>query len=86
MRGPAAVTANAQRRRHRNSRPNSDLDEAAVVAAAADEGVSLAPFSTSSSPRRGRAGLIFGYSSLDERAITDGVARLARAIEAASVR
>jgi DNA-binding transcriptional MocR family regulator len=30
----------------------------------------------------GRGGLIFGYSNLSERAITDGVARLARSITA----
>jgi GntR family transcriptional regulator/MocR family aminotransferase len=27
-----------------------------------------------------RSGLIFGYSSLDERAIADGIERLARAV------
>jgi GntR family transcriptional regulator/MocR family aminotransferase len=57
-----------------------DLDEAAVIAAAADEGVAVAgvaPYRLAPSPR---GGLIFGYSNLSERAIADGVSRLARAI------
>ncbi len=56
------------------------LDEAAVIAAAADEGVAVAgvaPYRLAPSPR---GGLIFGYSNLSERAIADGVSRLARAI------
>ena len=57
-----------------------DVEEASVVAAAAREGVAVAgvsPFRLS--PAR-RGGLIFGYSDLDERAIGDGVLRLARAV------
>jgi GntR family transcriptional regulator / MocR family aminotransferase len=57
-----------------------DLDEATVIAAAAREGVAVAgvsPYRLSPAPR---GGLIFGYSDLNERAIADGVARLARAI------
>jgi GntR family transcriptional regulator/MocR family aminotransferase len=56
-----------------------DLDETAVIDAAADAGVRLAgvgPFRLSP----GRPGLIFGYSDLSERAIADGVARLAEGI------
>jgi GntR family transcriptional regulator/MocR family aminotransferase len=56
-----------------------DLDEAAVIDAAAEAGVRLAgvaPFRFSP----GRPGLIFGYSDLSERAIADGIARLADAI------
>jgi len=56
-----------------------DLDEATVIEAAADAGVQLAGIS----PFRltpGRPGLIFGYSNLSERAIADGVGRLAGAI------
>ena len=57
-----------------------DLDEATVIAAAAREGVAVAgvtPFRLSPAPR---GGLLFGYSNLNERAITDGIARLARAV------
>jgi GntR family transcriptional regulator / MocR family aminotransferase len=57
-----------------------DLDEATVIAAAAREGVAVAgvsPYRLSPTPR---GGLIFGYSNLNERAIADGVARLARAV------
>jgi GntR family transcriptional regulator / MocR family aminotransferase len=57
-----------------------DLDEATVTAAAAREGVAVAgisPYRLSPGPR---GGLIFGYSNLNERAIADGVARLARAV------
>ena len=56
------------------------LDESAVVAAAARAGVAVAgvaPYRLAAAPR---GGLIFGYSDLDERTISDGVARLARAI------
>jgi GntR family transcriptional regulator/MocR family aminotransferase len=56
-----------------------DLDEAAVIQAAADAGVQLAgvtPYRLSP----GRPGLLFGYSDLSERAIADGIGRLARAI------
>jgi GntR family transcriptional regulator / MocR family aminotransferase len=57
-----------------------DLEEETVIAAAAREGVAVAgvlPYRLE--PAR-RGGLIFGYSNLSERAITDGVARLGRAI------
>jgi GntR family transcriptional regulator/MocR family aminotransferase len=57
-----------------------DLDETTVVAAAAHEGVVIAgvsPFRLSPAPR---GGLIFGYSDLTERAIEDGILRLARAV------
>jgi GntR family transcriptional regulator/MocR family aminotransferase len=56
------------------------LDEATVIAAAAREGVAVAgvsPYRLSPDPR---GGLIFGYSNLNERAITDGITRLARAV------
>jgi GntR family transcriptional regulator / MocR family aminotransferase len=58
----------------------SDLDEAAVIAAAAREGVAVAgvtPYRLSPAPR---GGLIFGYSDLNERTITDGVTRLTQAV------
>ena len=61
-----------------------DLDEATVIAAAAREGVAVAgvsPYRLSPAPR---GGLIFGYSNLTERAITDGITRLARAISLVS--
>ena len=57
-----------------------DLDEATVISAAAREGVAVAgvtPYRLSPAPR---GGLIFGYSDLNERAIADGVVRLARAV------
>ncbi|MGH2892387.1 MAG: PLP-dependent aminotransferase family protein [Solirubrobacteraceae bacterium] len=57
-----------------------DLPEAAVIQAAATEGVAVAgvsPYRIAPSPR---GGLIFGYSNLSERAIADGVARLGRAV------
>ncbi len=57
-----------------------DLEEATLIAAAAEEGVAVAgisPYRLSSAPH---GGLIFGYSNLNERLITDGVMRLARAI------
>jgi GntR family transcriptional regulator / MocR family aminotransferase len=57
-----------------------DLDEAAVIAAAAREGVAVAgvaPYRLSPAPP---GGLIFGYSNLNERVIADGVARLTRAV------
>jgi GntR family transcriptional regulator/MocR family aminotransferase len=57
-----------------------DLDEATVIAAAARDGVAVAgvtPYRLSPAPR---GGLIFGYSDLNERAITDGITRLARAV------
>ena len=55
------------------------VDEAAVIAAGAEHGVvigGVSPYRLAPSPR---GGLIFGYSSLSEAAIADGVARLARA-------
>ena len=57
-----------------------NLEEAAVIAAAAREGVAVAgvtPYRLSPAPR---GGLIFGYSNLNERTIADGIARLARAV------
>ena len=57
-----------------------DLEEATVIAAAAREGVAVAgvsPYRLSPTPR---GGLIFGYSNLNEQAITDGIVRLARAV------
>ena len=57
-----------------------DLDETAVIEAARREGVELAGVSHYRLVPGGRGGLIFGYSSLTERAIADGVARLAQAI------
>jgi GntR family transcriptional regulator/MocR family aminotransferase len=58
----------------------ADLEEATVIAAAAREGVAVAgvsPYRLSPAPR---GGLIFGYSNLNERAIADGILRLARAV------
>lgn len=55
------------------------VDEASLVAAAARHGVrvnGVAPYRLSPA---GRDGLIFGYSALNERAVADGVSRLAAA-------
>ncbi|HLJ03669.1 MAG TPA: PLP-dependent aminotransferase family protein [Solirubrobacteraceae bacterium] len=57
-----------------------DLDEATVIAAAAREGVAIAGVSPYRMSPVVRGGLIFGYSNLSERVISDGVERLARAI------
>ena len=57
------------------------LDEATVIAAAARRGVAvhgLRPYRLS---HPGRAGLIFGYATLDEATIVRGVRRIARALE-----
>ncbi len=57
-----------------------DLDEATVITAAAREGVAVAGVTPYRLSPASRGGLIFGYSDLNERAIADGVARLARAV------
>jgi GntR family transcriptional regulator / MocR family aminotransferase len=57
-----------------------DLDEATVIAAAAREEVAIAGVTPYRLSPASRGGLIFGYSNLNERAIADGVARLARAV------
>jgi GntR family transcriptional regulator/MocR family aminotransferase len=56
------------------------LDETAVIEAARREGVEVAGVGPYRLVPGGRGGLIFGYSDLTERAIGDGVARLARAV------
>jgi GntR family transcriptional regulator/MocR family aminotransferase len=56
------------------------LDEATVIAAAAREGVAVAGVSPYRLSPASRGGLIFGYSNLSERAIADGIIRLARAV------
>jgi GntR family transcriptional regulator/MocR family aminotransferase len=58
----------------------ADLEEEALVAAAAQAGVAVAPVSPYCLSPGQRGGLIFGYSNLGERAIADGVERLARAV------
>jgi GntR family transcriptional regulator/MocR family aminotransferase len=57
-----------------------DLDESAVIEAAAGEGVAVAGVAPYRIAPSARGGLIFGYSNLSERAIADGVSRLERAI------
>jgi len=57
-----------------------DLEEATVIAAAAREGVAVAGVAPHRLTPASRGGLIFGYSNLNERAIADGIARLARAV------
>ncbi|MEV0156281.1 PLP-dependent aminotransferase family protein [Micromonospora sp. NPDC050686] len=57
-----------------------DLDEATVVAAAARHGLVVHGVSQYRLSPAGHGGLIFGYATLTERAITDGVEALADAI------
>jgi GntR family transcriptional regulator / MocR family aminotransferase len=57
-----------------------DLDEAAVVAAAARHGLVVQGVSRYRLRPAGPGGLIFGYATLTERAITDGVGALAEAV------
>src|SRR5690242_13822520 len=57
-----------------------DLREETVIAAAACEGVAVAGVAPYRLAPAERGGLIFGYSNLNERQITDGVTRLGRAI------
>jgi GntR family transcriptional regulator/MocR family aminotransferase len=54
-----------------------DLDEAALVQGAARRGVALHGLAPYRIAHGGRPGLIFGYATLDERAIEEGVAVLA---------
>jgi GntR family transcriptional regulator / MocR family aminotransferase len=56
------------------------LDEEAVIAAAAREGVAVVGVSPYRLAPGRRGGLIFGYSNLSERTISDGIARLGRAV------
>jgi GntR family transcriptional regulator / MocR family aminotransferase len=56
------------------------LDEAAVVGAARRAGVGLDAVGPYRIANPGPGGLIFGYATVSERAIGDGIARLARAI------
>jgi GntR family transcriptional regulator / MocR family aminotransferase len=56
------------------------LDEAAVVTAARRAGVALDAVGPYRITNPGPGGLIFGYATVSERAIAEGVARLARVI------
>jgi GntR family transcriptional regulator / MocR family aminotransferase len=56
------------------------LDEAAVVAAARRAGVGLDAVGPYRITNPGPGGLIFGYATVNEQAITEGVARLAKVI------
>ncbi len=58
-----------------------ELDEAAVAEAALRAGVALDTVGPYRISNPGPGGLIFGYATVTERAIADGVGRLARAIE-----
>ena len=60
----------------------ADLPEAAVIEAAAAEGVAVAGVSPYWIKAASRGGLIFGYSNLTERVIAEGIARLGRAVDA----
>jgi GntR family transcriptional regulator / MocR family aminotransferase len=57
-----------------------DLDEEDVIEAAAEAGVAVAGVAPYCIAPAARGGLIFGYSNLSEREITDGVRRLARGV------
>jgi GntR family transcriptional regulator/MocR family aminotransferase len=56
------------------------LDEAAVVGAARRAGVGLDAVGPYRITNPGPGGLIFGYATVSERAIAEGVARLAQVI------
>jgi GntR family transcriptional regulator/MocR family aminotransferase len=60
----------------------ADLDEAAVVAAAAERGLGVYGLSPYWLAGTGRAGLLFGYGNLSEATIAEGVDLLADAIAA----
>jgi GntR family transcriptional regulator/MocR family aminotransferase len=53
------------------------IDEAALVAEAHAHGVGLQGMASAFAGPPPRGGLIFGYSTLDERRIDEGLARLA---------
>jgi GntR family transcriptional regulator / MocR family aminotransferase len=65
---------------HLVARLPADLDEASVTAAAAARGVRVPGVAAYRLSHPGPGGLIFGYSSLGERAIADGIALLATAV------
>jgi len=56
------------------------LDEAAVVSAARRAGVGLDAVGPYRITNPGPGGLIFGYATVNEQAIAEGIARLARVI------
>ncbi|HEY2636860.1 MAG TPA: PLP-dependent aminotransferase family protein [Solirubrobacteraceae bacterium] len=58
----------------------ADLDEGEVVAAAARHGVAVGGVGPYRLSPGGDGGLIFGYATVGERAIRDGIARLADAV------
>jgi GntR family transcriptional regulator / MocR family aminotransferase len=59
-----------------------ELDEAALIEAAAGQGVAVAGVTAYRLAPAERGGLIFGYSNLSEREIADGATRLGRAVAA----
>ncbi|MGH3476733.1 MAG: PLP-dependent aminotransferase family protein, partial [Nocardioidaceae bacterium] len=59
-----------------------DLDEKSVVSAAAARGVGVSGVGPYRLSHPGRDGLIFGYSSLNERTITEGIGLVAEAVAA----
>jgi GntR family transcriptional regulator/MocR family aminotransferase len=58
----------------------SDLDEGSVIDAAARRGIAVYGLSQYSVSGHGRQGLIFGYATLPERTIVEGVEILAEAV------
>jgi GntR family transcriptional regulator / MocR family aminotransferase len=75
---PAGIAAGL----HLVARLPADLQEDEVIDAAADQGVAVAGVAPYRIAPSRRGGLIFGYSNLSEREITDGIARLGRAVAA----
>jgi GntR family transcriptional regulator/MocR family aminotransferase len=63
----------------------SDLDEATLIAAAARRGIAVEGLGQYRISSDGRGALLFGYATLSERAIVEGVAILAEAIAAIRV-
>ena len=60
----------------------SDLDEKVLIEEAARRGVGLYGLAPSRVSRRGPGGLIFGYATLAERTIVEGIETLAQSIVA----
>jgi GntR family transcriptional regulator/MocR family aminotransferase len=58
-----------------------DQDETSVVDTAAARGLRIAGVTPNRISAEGAGGLIFGYSNLSERAVTEGVAILAAVID-----
>ena len=68
------------RRRHLVAHLPGDLDEATLVKAAGRRGVALYGLAPYRIAHEGRPGLLFGYATLDEGVIAEGVDVLAEVV------